>query len=63
MQIGNNSAVNFKLQVGSESTTVNVEAEAVGVNTEQTSVQGVLTATQIENLPVNGRNFLDSGAA
>ncbi len=59
VQIGNNSAVNFKLQVGSESTTVNVEAAAVGVNTEQTSVQGVLTATQIENLPVNGRNFLD----
>src|SRR5271157_1118642 len=59
VQIGNNSAVNFKLQVGSEGTTINVEATAVGVNTEQTSVQGVLTATQIENLPVNGRNFLD----
>ncbi len=59
VQIGNNRAVNFKLQVGSESTTVTVEAAAVGVNTEQTSVQGVLTASQIENLPVNGRNFLD----
>jgi hypothetical protein len=59
VQIGNNSAVNFKLQVGSESTTVNVEAAAEGINTEQTSVQGVLTASQIENLPVNGRNFLD----
>src|SRR5271166_1877974 len=59
VQIGNNSAVNFKLQVGSENTTVTVEASAVGVNTEQTSVQGVLTASQIESLPVNGRNFLD----
>ena len=59
VQIGNNSAVNFKLQVGAENTTVTVEAAAAGVNTEQTSVQGVLTATQIENLPVNGRNFLD----
>ncbi len=59
VQIGNNSAVNFKLHVGAESTTVTVEAAAAGVNTEQTSVQGVLTATQIENLPVNGRNFLD----
>ena len=29
------------------------------VNTEQATVQGVLTASQIENLPVNGRNFLD----
>ncbi|MGA3315082.1 MAG: carboxypeptidase regulatory-like domain-containing protein [Candidatus Korobacteraceae bacterium] len=59
VQIGNNSAVNFKLHVGAESTTVTVEASAMGVNTEQTSVQGVLTSTQIENLPVNGRNFLD----
>jgi Carboxypeptidase regulatory-like domain len=59
VQIGNNSAVNLKLQVGAENTTVTVEAAAAGVNTEQTSVQGVLTATQIENLPVNGRNFLD----
>jgi len=59
VQIGNNSAINFKLQVGSTSTTVTVEAAAVGINTEQSSVQGVLTAQQIENLPVNGRNFLD----
>jgi Carboxypeptidase regulatory-like domain len=59
VQIGNNSAINFKLQVGATTTTVTVEAAAAGVNTEQSSVQGVLTATQIENLPVNGRNFLD----
>src|SRR5271157_4016263 len=59
VQIGNNSAINFKLQVGSENTTITVEATAAGVNTEQTSVQGVLTASQIESLPVNGRNFLD----
>ncbi len=58
-KIGNNSALNFKLKVGSEATTVNVEASSIGVNTEQTSVQGVLTASQIENLPINGRNFLD----
>ncbi len=58
-KIGNNSAVNFSLKVGSESTTVSVEATAVGVNTEQSSVQGVLTASQIESLPINGRNFLD----
>jgi len=59
VQIGNNSAVNFQLRVGSEATVVNVEAVASGINTEQSSVQGVLTAQQIETLPVNGRNFLD----
>jgi hypothetical protein len=31
----------------------------VQVNTEQATVQGVLTTEQIENLPINGRNFLD----
>ncbi len=29
------------------------------MNTEQATVQGVLTSEQIENLPINGRNFLD----
>jgi Carboxypeptidase regulatory-like domain len=58
-KIGNNTAVDFKLKVGSESTTVSVEATTVAVNTEQSSVQGVLTAGQIESLPINGRNFLD----
>ncbi len=32
---------------------------SAAVNTEQATVQGVLNSTQIENLPVNGRNFLD----
>ena len=58
-KIGNNTVADFKLRVGSESTTVSVEATTVGVNTEQSSVQGVLTAGQIESLPINGRNFLD----
>jgi hypothetical protein len=59
VQIGNNSAVNFTVHVGSESTTVEVEATTAAINSEQTSVQGILTAQQIESLPVNGRNFLD----
>ena len=29
------------------------------MNTEQPTVQGVLTSAQIEKLPINGRNFLD----
>jgi hypothetical protein len=36
-----------------------VQGEAVSVDTEQATLQGVLNANQIENLPVNGRNFLD----
>jgi hypothetical protein len=57
--VGNTATVNAKLQIGQESQVVEVQGSAVRVNTEQATVQGVLNAEQIENLPVNGRNFLD----
>jgi len=59
VQVGNTSNFSPKLQLGQESQIIEVQANEVQVNTEQASVQGVLTASQIENLPVNGRNFLD----
>ncbi|HEY1677831.1 MAG TPA: carboxypeptidase regulatory-like domain-containing protein [Candidatus Sulfotelmatobacter sp.] len=59
VQVGNTSSLNSTLQVGQESQVIEVQAGGVEVNTEQASVQGVLTRQQIENLPVNGRNFLD----
>ena len=59
VQVGNTATVNAKLQVGQESTIVEVQGTTLAVNTEQSEVQGVLTSEQIENLPVNGRNFLD----
>ena len=59
VQVGNTTGYNAKLQVGSESQTIDVEAASIGINTEQSSVQGVLTAQQIDQLPVNGHNFLD----
>jgi hypothetical protein len=57
--VGNTANGNAKLQVGQTSETIEVQASEVQVNTEQATVQGVLTSAQIENLPVNGRNFLD----
>jgi hypothetical protein len=59
VQVGNTASFNPKLQIGQESTVVEVQGSEVQVNTEQATVQGVLTAGQIDNLPVNGRNFLD----
>lgn len=59
VQVGNTSTVNIGLHVGNEKEIVEVQDSAVRVNTEQPIVQGVLTEQQIENLPVNGRNFLD----
>ena len=59
VQVNNTANVSIKLEIGQESTVVEVQASEVAVNTEQAEVQGVLTASQISNLPVNGRNFLD----
>jgi len=48
-----------KLQVGPQSVVVIEPAIEVQVNTEQATIQGVLNAKQIEDLPINGRNFMD----
>src|SRR5579872_4293064 len=58
-QVGVVSSANVKLEVGNENQIIQVQGTEVAVNTEQATVQGVLTASQIDNLPVNGRNFLD----
>jgi len=57
--VGNTATVNVRLRIGTDKEVVEVENSALQVNTEQASVQGVLNDQQIENLPINGRNFLD----
>jgi len=57
--VGNTATANARLQLGQESQVIEVQAGAVAVNTEQAAVQGVINSTQIENLPLGGRNFLD----
>src|SRR6202034_3555250 len=59
VQIAVTSSGNVKLEIGQETTTVDVQSSAITVNTEQSAVQGVLTGEEIDNMPVNGRSFLD----
>jgi hypothetical protein len=59
VEIGVTTSGNVKLDVGQEATTVDVQTTAIVVNTEQSTVQGVLSGEQIDNMPVNGRSFLD----
>src|SRR2546423_410569 len=59
VQVGNITPGTMNLEVGAGNTVVTVEGAAVSVNTDQTMIQGVVTSNQIENLPINGRNFLD----
>jgi carboxypeptidase family protein len=59
VQVGVTSSGNMKLEVGEASQVVEVQASSIQVNTEQSTVQGVITGDQIDKLPVDGRNFLD----
>jgi hypothetical protein len=59
VEIAVTTSGNVKLKIGQETTTVEVHTSAITVNTEQSTVQGVLNGEQIDNMPVNGRSFLD----
>src|ERR1700723_4020325 len=59
VQVGNTATANLQMELGQESQVVEVQGDAVAINTEQATVQGTINLDQIENLPVNGRNFLD----
>ena len=59
VQVGQVANGNVTLELGESSTVITVEGSTVSVDTEQATVSGVLTTQQIENLPINGRNFLD----
>jgi len=59
VQIGTTTNGNLSLKLGSATEEVIVSSEELQVNTVQSTVQGVLTAAQIDNLPISGRNFLD----
>src|SRR5438874_11908676 len=45
------------LKVGAVSESIEVQAQALSVQTEDTKVSRVITDTQIKEIPVNGRNF------
>jgi hypothetical protein len=59
VEVGVTAPGNVTLQVGQATQVVEVQGTEVTVNTQQATVQGVLNTQQIENLPINGRNFLD----
>lgn len=59
VQISSITPGNYRLAVGGSSEVVEVQGNAVAVNPDQTNVQSVITPEQIQNLPVQGRNFLD----
>lgn len=59
VQVGQTANGNIKLGVQGTVTQVEVQSTAVQVDTASSTVEGVLNRQDIDNLPLNGRNFLD----
>jgi hypothetical protein len=49
--------VDAQLQIGAETQTITVEAQAPLVNTEEGRLSSLVTASQIQSMPLNGRNI------
>jgi outer membrane receptor protein involved in Fe transport len=56
---GTISHVDFKMQIGKASEVVEVTGEAAAVNTEDSKLATIVSGTQLNNLPLNGRNVFD----
>ncbi|MGH9468335.1 MAG: carboxypeptidase regulatory-like domain-containing protein, partial [Terriglobales bacterium] len=57
VQVGETISVNFAMQPGSQSQTVEVTAATPLVNAAQTGVSGNISTTQVQNLPLNGNDY------
>ena len=57
VQVGVTTAGSMRLQAGPA--TEVVHSAQMRIDTEQATVQGVLTASQLDTLPINGRNFME----
>ena len=57
LQTGATLKVDFSLDVGDIAERVEVTATAPMLQTQETSVGGVITTSQLERIPVNGRNY------
>ena len=59
LEINQSMKLDFRLEVGSTAETVQVEASGSGVETVNATLGATVTANQITNAPLNGRNAFD----
>jgi hypothetical protein len=59
IEAGRSSTVDAKLRIASSGTTVDVSGSSRGIDLTQSMIQGQITSKTIENIPLNGRNFLE----
>jgi len=58
VQTGQVTNVDLELQVGAEAEVINVQGETAQISYDSHEISGVITHEDIQNLPVNGRSFL-----
>jgi len=58
LTVAQTARVNFSLVPGAVTETVEVEASAVGLDTDTSAVSQLVSQAQVDQLPLNGRNFL-----
>ena len=61
VEVGRTIVRNFQLEVGTISQNVNVVAEAPVIETATTSVGQVVNQRTVQEIPLNGRHFVDLG--
>jgi hypothetical protein len=59
VQVGQTTRVEAALSVQALNENVSVTAASVAVDTSQTAISGVVNLRQINELPLNGRNYLE----
>ena len=59
LNVGDNLALNFELEIGTAQQEVTVTGEAPLVNTENSTLGGLVNEQQMADLPLNGRNYMD----
>ncbi len=59
LEVGLASTVDIKLRVATATEKVVITSTELQVQMTQSEVQGIVTATTVENIPLNGRNFLE----
>ena len=59
LEVTQQAVINFALQVGAATQEVVVTGEAPMVNTQDSTLGGTVNETRMEDLPLNGRSYID----
>ncbi len=59
LEAGRSTTIDAQMQIASAGTTVNVDESSEQINLTQSMIQGQITSETIQNIPLNGRNFLE----